>query len=164
MIKRNWSGGWRTRRTAPMNSKWRRGQQWQDHAWPCPGGSPWREESANMSNHRYDHRGWRHLTMNSNVVAKNSTVNIGCTEIIWRKCENKSEEERLGTYGRHLGSHWYGLRREIGRRMPTIGIRCAFSIWEIKSTKWQIKSLNGCLTSLGVTFMFMSSRFVAFNG
>jgi hypothetical protein len=58
-----------------------------------------------MSNHRYDHRERRHLTMNSNVVAKNGTVNIGCREIIWRKCENKSEEERLGTYGRHLGSH-----------------------------------------------------------
>jgi hypothetical protein len=41
--------------------------------------------------------------MNSIFVAKSGMVDIGCTELIWRKFENKSEEEEKGTHARHLG-------------------------------------------------------------
>jgi hypothetical protein len=33
-------------------------------------------------------------------------------------------------------------RREIGRSMPTFGIRYTESVWEIKAIKWGFTSLN----------------------
>ena len=59
---------------------------------------------------------------------------------------------------------WFALRREIARGMPTIDIRCAVRVGEIKTINWRTNSLNGYPTEFGITFMFMSSRFMVFNG
>jgi hypothetical protein len=42
--------------------------------------------------------------------------------------------------------------------MPTSGIRFTVFVWEIKSTKYKINSLNGFPIEVGVTFMFNSIR------
>jgi hypothetical protein len=39
--------------------------------------------------------------------------------------------------------------------MPSGGIRGAGFVWEIKTTKYQIDSLNGYFIAFGITFMFM---------
>jgi hypothetical protein len=49
-------------------------------------------------------RRWN-LVMNLIFVAKSGIDYISFIELIWRKCENQSEGERLGTHGRHLGLH-----------------------------------------------------------
>jgi hypothetical protein len=42
--------------------------------------------------------------------------------------------------------------------MPTGGLRFTVGVWEIKSTKYKINSLNGFPIEVGVTFMFNSTR------
>jgi hypothetical protein len=39
--------------------------------------------------------------------------------------------------------------------MPTGGIRGAGLVGPIKTTKYQIDSLNGCFIAFGITFVFM---------
>ena len=52
-------------------------------------------------------------------------------------------------------SYKYELRREIGSGMPTVGIRFTESIGMIKTTKWEINSLNLIIVEWGVSFVLV---------
>jgi hypothetical protein len=82
-----------------------RGQQRLHDAAPCQEGRQPQNESPGGGNLRDEHQRHRNLVMNLIFVAKSGMVYISCTELIWRKCENQSEGERLVTHGRHLGLH-----------------------------------------------------------
>jgi hypothetical protein len=59
-------------------------------------------------------------------------VGIGRGELLSEMFENETEEGNQVTHQGHLILHWYVLRREIGRVMPPVGIRCVVSVWGIK--------------------------------
>jgi hypothetical protein len=71
---------------------------------------------------------------------------------------NQNGGEEQGTHGAPHGLDWYGLRWEIVRGMPPIGIRCTWSVWEFKAVKRRANSLNGFSTKILVTFVFKSKR------
>ena len=66
----------------------------------------------------------------------------GCRGIRFGKFENQSEGGGRVARSDALGSSWYGVRREIGRGMPTLGIRFTESDRMIQPIKWKISSLN----------------------
>ena len=70
----------------------------------------------------------------------------GCIGFLLGKFENQSEGGEKVARSDALGSSWYGVRREIGRDMPTLGIRFTESSRMIQPTKWKISSLNGTFT------------------
>jgi hypothetical protein len=65
-----------------------------------------------------------------------------CTKLFSGLFENESGGGKNGTHDGRLGFRYYGLRRKIGRRMPTIGIRGTDLVWVIKAIKRRSNSLN----------------------
>jgi hypothetical protein len=70
-------------------------------------------------------------------------VRMVCTELLWKKFKNKSEGGEQGVPFTSHGSCYSCVRREIGRLMPTSGIRDAGSVRTIRTIKWRSNSLNG---------------------
>jgi hypothetical protein len=65
---------------------------------------------------------------------------LGSRELLSRNFVKQSGEQ--GTHGAPLDLHRYGLRREIVRAMPTGGIRCTWTVWDIKESKCGFKAQN----------------------
>ena len=55
---------------------------------------------------------------------KLALVGTGCIEVLWEKSENENGRGGREARGDPLGLDLFDLRREIGRCMPTSGIRC----------------------------------------
>ena len=74
----------------------------------------------------------------------------GSREVLGEKFVNRSERGGREAQSDALRSSGNGLRWEIGRWMPTGGIRCTWTVWEIKESKWSFNSLNWCVVKWGV--------------
>jgi hypothetical protein len=80
--------------------------------------------------------------MNSNLWVRLAWILRVVQNISEESFGTKKEGGERGARGASLGSFYNGRRREIGRSMPTFGIRCTESVWEIKAIKWGFNSLN----------------------
>jgi hypothetical protein len=102
---------------------------------------------------------WRWTPQDLNLDAEG----MGDIVILSRKFVNKNGGDEQGAHGARLGLSYNELRREIGERMPTDGIRCMTSFWEIKWSKWENNSLNWFLNEFGITFVLKSKRNGSYN-
>ena len=93
--------------------------------------------------------------------AKVDVVGTGDTELLGRKFDNESGGGEQMAQRDALGFYLYVLRREIGRDMPTNGIRFTEPIRIISATKWKINSLNEIIAEWGVSFVLVENCFDA---
>ena len=70
-------------------------------------------------------------------------VGAECINILSKMFVHQSERAGRGARGDAPGLFWDGLRREIGKSMPSGGIRLTVSNWVIKAIKWEINYQNG---------------------
>jgi hypothetical protein len=71
---------------------------------------------------------------------------------------NQSEGGEQGAHGASPGWFYNGPRREIGRSMPTGGIRGAGLVWAIMTIKFEVNSLNGYSIEFLISFVLKSRR------
>ena len=67
--------------------------------------------------------------------AEMGMVGICCRRILWEIFENQDVRGRRGARSGKSGSSWFGVRREIRRRMPSGDTRFIKAIQTIEWTK-----------------------------
>jgi hypothetical protein len=81
-----------------------------------------------VRNNRDDHRGRRHLAMNSDLGLILAWLVRAVDRSFRKSLRTKVKRGEQKVHGALHSLYWYGLRREIGGGMPTIAIRGTGSV------------------------------------